>query len=215
MQQSSAIFVLVIRSNVTEDSVLLRHDSASVGNHIPLFQGSTVSSSSGVKTSENYSWLFSIYVWAHCVASQCWNPFTIWHRIMSQKKGNLRVETIAVCGLLYSHNTIHSEIFLGDQSCEMKVVFIVLETSSLMWLSIILVTHSVLSLWCLCPSKNHVNTVGSHSHLSHTIHSSNRPESWLPFVHPTIVVGWSLLAAVCRYHLDGADSQSVKFCSLI
>lgn len=33
----------------------------------------------------------------------------------------------------------------------------------------------------------------------------NRPECWLPFVHPTIVVGWSLLAAVCQYHLDGAD----------
>lgn len=73
----------------------------------------------------------------------------------------------------------------------------------------------MLSLWCPCPSKNHVNTVGSHSQVSHTIHSSNRPESWLPFVHPTIVVGWSFLAAVCQYHLDGADSQSVKFCILI
>jgi hypothetical protein len=91
MQQSSAVFVLVIDSNVTEDSVLLGHDSASVGNRIPVFRGSILSSCSRVKTSKKNSWLFSIYVWAYCVASQCWNPFTSWHRIMFQKNGNLRV----------------------------------------------------------------------------------------------------------------------------
>jgi hypothetical protein len=37
MQQSSAMFVLGFLQQYTEDSVLLEHDTASMGNQIPVF----------------------------------------------------------------------------------------------------------------------------------------------------------------------------------
>jgi hypothetical protein len=60
-------------SSVAEDSVLLGHDAASVGNRIPVFLGNVMATPSGVVTSKQT-------FWGHYIASNHWDATAHWQR---------------------------------------------------------------------------------------------------------------------------------------